>query len=210
MEIHKDIQNIIFDLGEVIVDLDFSKTEKAFQKLFPSLKNGIYTYQTQTAIFDELETGKISPDAFRAYLKALVNETVSNEDIDEAWNAMLINIPSRKLNLVQNLRKHYKTYVLSNTNEIHIQYLNQFLLPQHQLKLLNEVFDFVYYSHEMGIRKPNKEAFTYIIDKHKIKPSSCLFIDDKLENIETAKELGMYTWHLTNRENLYQLEKYIV
>lgn len=210
MEIHKDIQNIIFDLGEVIVDLDFSKTEKAFHKLFPNLKNDIYSYQMQTPIFDELEIGKISPEDFRLFLKSLVNENLADKDINAAWNAMLINIPSRKLNLVQNLRKHYKTFVLSNTNEIHIQYVNQFLLPKHHLNSLDEVFDFVYYSHEIGKRKPHKEAFTFIIETHKIKASSCLFIDDKLENIETAKELGMFTWHLTNRENLYQLEKYIV
>jgi len=118
---------------------------------------------------------------------------------------MLIRIPERKIQLVQNLRLNYKTFVLSNTNKIHIDFVNAKLLPSHQLKDLNEIFDFVYLSHEIGERKPNAAAFNYVIEKHQLEPQATLFIDDKFENIETAAKLGIQTWHLINREALYDL-----
>ena len=203
----KNIKNIIFDLGEVIVDLNFEKTERAFLELLDIKAQQLYNYKTQSPIFDQLETGKITPQQFRATLRDLSDNNVSDAAIDTAWNAMLLTIPAQKIQLVQNLRSNYQTFVLSNTNKIHIDYINEFLLPEHKIETLDEVFDFVYYSHEIGERKPDLEAYAYIINKHGILPQETLFIDDKLENIEAAKSLGIQTWHLTNREDLYQLIK---
>jgi FMN phosphatase YigB (HAD superfamily) len=195
-EILKGIKNIIFDLGEVIVDLDISATEKAFAELLPLNNNPIYSYSSQTRVFDLLETGKISPQEFRNELRKLSSSDMTDEQIDIAWNAMLIEIPKRKINLVQNLR---------NTNKIHIDYVNAKLLPPLALLDLSEVFDQVYYSHDIRERKPDDAAFTYVLNKHELNPTETLFIDDKLENIETAQKLGIKTWHLTNREDLYEL-----
>ena len=203
----KNIKNIIFDLGEVIVDLNFEKTERAFLELLDIKAQQLYNYKTQSPIFDQLETGKITPQQFRATLRDLSDNNVSDAAIDTAWNAMLLTIPAQKIQLVQNLRSNYQTFVLSNTNKIHIDYINEFLLPEHKIETLDEVFDFVYYSNEIGERKPDLEAYVYIINKHGILPQETLFIDDKLENIEAAKSLGIQTWHLTNREDLYQLIK---
>lgn len=202
MEIHKDIQNIIFDLGEVIVDLDFSKTEQGFQSLLDLPKEAVYSYQTQSKVFDLFERGKITSTEFRKELCILADKQLNDASIDSAWNAMLIAIPKDKIKLVQNLRLNYQTFVLSNTNEIHIDFVNQHLLPEHKLSNLDEIFDFVYYSHEIGERKPDLEAFQYIIEKHGILVSETLFIDDKLENILAAESLGLKTWHLTNRDDL--------
>jgi FMN phosphatase YigB (HAD superfamily) len=204
-EILKGIKNIIFDLGEVIVDLDISATEKAFAELLPLNNNSIYSYSSQTRVFDLLETGKISPQEFRNELRKLSSSDMTDEQIDIAWNAMLIEIPKRKINLVQNLRLSYQTFVLSNTNKIHIDYVNAKLLPPLALLDLSEVFDQVYYSHDIRERKPDDAAFTYVLNKHELNPTETLFIDDKLENIETAQKLGIKTWHLTNREDLYEL-----
>lgn len=203
----KNIKNVIFDLGEVIIDLDFNKTEQAFLDLLNIEAQQLYNYKSQSPIFDQLETGKISPQQFRDNLREISNNNVDDPAIDAAWNAMLIQLPAKKIKLAQNLRSNYKTFVLSNTNKIHIDYVNKFLLPKHNIKTLDEVFDFVYYSHEIGERKPNLTAYTYIINKHGILPQESLFIDDKLENIEAAEALGIKTWHLTNREDLYQLTK---
>jgi putative hydrolase of the HAD superfamily len=204
-EILKGIKNIIFDLGEVIVDLDIAATEKAFASFVANPKESIYTLKGQTRIFDLLEVGKITPAEFRSELNNLSHQENSDEILDAAWNAMLIQIPSRKIQLVQNLRSTYQTFVLSNTNKIHIDYVEQHLLPAHQLKTLDEIFDFVYYSHEIGERKPDAAAYQFILNKHELIPFETLFIDDKLENILAAKELGIKTWHLTNREDLYEL-----
>ena len=201
----KNIKNIIFDLGEVIVDLNFNKTEEAFQELLNIEAKELYNYKKQSLVFDQLETGKITPRQFRESLRKLSALNVSDSEIDNAWNAMLLKIPAQKIEMAQNLRSSYQTFVLSNTNKIHIDFINEFLLPEHKLKTLNEVFDFVYYSHEIVERKPELAAYTFILNKHGILPQETLFIDDKLENIEAAKLLGIKTWHLTNREDLYQL-----
>ena len=190
-EILRGIKNIIFDLGEVIVDLDVLATERAFNALMSSKSNSIYNYSSQAAIFDLLETGKVSQQQFRDELRKRADSDITDAQIDDAWNAMLIRIPKRKIQLVQNLRLNYKTLVLSNTNKIHIDFVNAKLLPMHQLDDLNEIFDFVYYSHEIGERKPNAAAFTYVLEKHQLAPQATLFIDDKFENIETAAKLGI-------------------
>ena len=204
-EILKGVKNIIFDLGEVIVDLDIPATDKAFAKLLTDPNSSIYNNKGQTKTFDLLEVGRITPAEFRSELNKLCHHKNSDEALDAAWNAMLIEIPSRKIQLVQNLRSTYQTFVLSNTNKIHIDYIEQHMLLEHQIKTLDEVFDFVYYSHEIGERKPDAAAYQYILNKHELIPTETLFIDDKLENILTAKELGIKTWHLTNREELYEL-----
>ena len=204
-EILKGVKNIVFDLGEVIVDLDFSATEEQFSTLLEMEPSEIFTYEEQTEVFNLLEVGGITPEVFRETLRERCQLNISDQAIDVAWNAMLLNIPAGKIQLVQNLRNTYQTFVLSNTNKIHIDCINENLLPQHNLESLEEVFDHVYYSHEIGERKPNAAAFQYILDKHEIIPSESLFIDDKLENIQTAASLGFKTWHLTNREDLYEL-----
>ncbi len=204
-EILKGVKNIVFDLGEVIVDLDFSATEEQFSTLLEMEPSEIFTYEEQTEVFNLLEVGGITPEVFRETLRERCQLNISDQAIDAAWNAMLLNIPAGKIQLVQNLRNTYQTFVLSNTNKIHIDCINENLLPQHNLESLEEVFDHVYYSHEIGERKPNAAAFQYILDKHEIIPSESLFIDDKLENIQTAASLGFKTWHLTNREDLYEL-----
>lgn len=199
----QDIENIIFDLGEVIIDLDIEASAEAFRQILPPSTPSVYSYKAQTPIFDLLETGKISPEEFRNGLRQLSHAPLSDEDIDRAWNIMLLELPQKKVDLVQNLRATYQTFVLSNTNVIHIDYVNQFLLPPLGLKTLDEIFDHVYYSHEIGQRKPDEAAYTFILNKHELNPQKTLFIDDKLENIEAAQALGIQTIHLKNSEDLY-------
>lgn len=204
-EILQGVKNIIFDLGEVIVDLDFRATEKQFEALMKMKATDIFTSTQQSAVFNQLEVGSITPSAFRDTLRKMSQLEFKDEDLDAAWNAMLLKIPRKKIQLVQNLRSTYQTFVLSNTNKIHIDFVNKHLLPQHDIKTLDAIFDHVYYSHEIGERKPNATAYQFILNKHEIIPSETLFIDDKLENIITAKKLNIKTWHLTNREDLYEL-----
>lgn len=201
----QDIENIIFDLGEVIIDLDFEASIEAFRKILPPQVPSIFSYHKQTQIFDQLETGRISPAMFRDGLRQLCGSPITDEAIDRAWNAMLIRLPQQKMDLVQSLRKSYQTFVLSNTNSIHIDYVNQFLLPPLGINSLDEIFDHVYYSHDIGQRKPDAAAYTYILDKHRLNPVKTLFIDDKLENVDAAEKLGIQTIHLKNREDLYAI-----
>ncbi|MCD8528987.1 MAG: hypothetical protein LRY27_03280 [Chitinophagales bacterium] len=106
----QNIKNILFDLGEVLIDLDFSKTELAFLQLLGIPKEQLYSYKSQTALFDNLETGKITPKHFRDSIKQLSQLRISDAQIDHAWNAMLLQFPLKKYNLVQNLRLSYKCF----------------------------------------------------------------------------------------------------
>lgn len=199
------IKNIIFDLGEVITDVDFSKTFKAFDHLAGKSTYELYNYHKQSSLFDDIETGKITPQKFRNHLKEIFNINVSDKEIDNAWNAMLGDTPIEKLEFVSNLRPKFKTFILSNTNKIHIDWIYDYLQKKYNQKNLGKFFDGVYLSHEIGFRKPNAASYKFILEKHQLKASETLFIDDKKENIEGADLLGIQTIHLTDKSEFYKI-----
>lgn len=204
-KINSNIQNIIFDLGKVIVDVDFDKTVNAFNLLAKRDTSPLYNYETQTALFDALETGKIPPSEFRKSFNEILGTHFSDEKIDTAWNAMLGDTPMDRLKLADSLRPKHKTFVLSNTNVIHIDWINDYLQKEYQIANLDPFFDHVYLSHEIGRRKPNADAFTYILDKHNLVPSETLFIDDKKENTDVAEKLGINVVQLHTTQQLFDL-----
>lgn len=200
-----EIKNIIFDLGEVITDVDFNKTFKAFDKLAGKSTQELYNYQKQTSLFDDIETGKINTQAFRNKLKKVFQVNVSDNEIDKAWNAMLGDTPLEKLKFVSNLRPKFKTFILSNTNKIHINWIYDYFQKKYNQNDLGAFFDDVYLSHEIGFRKPEPAAYEFILNKHELKASETLFIDDKKENIEGAEVLGIRTIHLTDKAEFYKI-----
>jgi putative hydrolase of the HAD superfamily len=199
------IKNIIFDLGEVITDVDFNKTFKAFDQLAGKSTQALYNYHKQTTLFDDIETGKISPQSFRNQLKKIFQVDASNDEIDAAWNAMLGDTPLEKLNFVNDLRPKFKTYILSNTNKIHIDWIYNYLQENYKQKNLGAFFDKVYLSHEIGFRKPDAAAYRFILNTHQLNAHETLFIDDKKENIDGAKLLGIQTIHLKNKSEFYKI-----
>lgn len=203
----RNIKNIIFDLGEVITDVHFKSTFQAFDKLAGKDTQSLYNFHKQNKVFDDLETGKISPAHFRDLLRELFSINHSDTEIDAAWNAMIGETPLKKLEFVSALRPQYKTYILSNTNQIHIDCVNQSLQNSYQINSLHSFFDAVYFSHEIGFKKPDAEAYLYILDKHNLKASETVFIDDKEENTKAADKLGIKTFCLTNKDDLYELLK---
>jgi putative hydrolase of the HAD superfamily len=199
-----DIKNIIFDLGGVIIDIRYKDTIEQFNKIGFTNFEAIYTQMKQTQLFDSLETGKIHPHAFRVELQKYQNQ-LTNEQIDLAWNAMIGDMPFQHVNILKLLRKKYRTFLLSNTNEIHINYFYNYLLSKFDYNPLPEMFEHTYYSHEIGYRKPDVEAYEYVLKDACIKPEETLFIDDLQANIIGAKEAGLQTIHLVGHsiQNLF-------
>lgn len=197
----KNYEVIIFDLGGVILNLDYSLTTKAFQSL--GLKNfdEIYAQANQTSLFDDLETGKISAQFFINSLLPYLPQGVTANKVVHAWNAMILDFPQERLNLLIELRKTNKVYLLSNTNEIHIQAVNRSLAKTTE-KPLEYFFDKVFLSHEVGLRKPNEEIFQYVCNDQNINPSTALFIDDTIRHVEGAKRVGLNAIHLENQSIL--------
>jgi glucose-1-phosphatase len=192
----KNIKNIIFDLGGVILNIDYKLTQEAFLKLGICTENGLYSQQAQSELFDELETGHINEEQFVARIQALSSQPLQSHDIIKAWNAMLLDFSLRRLQILQQLMLHFNLYLCSNTNEIHEKAFNQLLQNTLGFPNLGVFFDKVYMSHRVGLRKPNPDFFELILKENNLKPEETLFIDDSLQHIETAIKLGLKTIHI--------------
>jgi putative hydrolase of the HAD superfamily len=192
------LRNIIFDLGGVILNIDYQRPIHAFEKLGIRHADKIYSQAEQTALFDALETGKIGEAEFIAGLKGLSGIAVSETQLIEAWNSILLDFPLRRLQILQQLQLHFNTFLCSNTNEIHEKAFNQILQQTCGYPSLAVFFDKVYLSHRVGLRKPDPAIFQKILDDNQLKPEETLFIDDSFQHIQSADKLGIRTIHLTD------------
>ena len=188
----KDIKNILFDLGGVLYHIDYNLTKKAFEKLGVNDFNTYYSQQQQNELFDNLETGKISSKEFISKMLEILPSS-SEEDVVDAWNALLIGFTKENINLLKYLSGKYKLYLLSNTNAIHIEKINNDLQDLFGYTALNEFFIKTYLSHEIGRRKPDIETFEWLLKDAGIKAEETLFIEDSVQHIESAKKTGIKT-----------------
>jgi putative hydrolase of the HAD superfamily len=201
--IDKKINTVIFDLGGVLFDIDYKHTQKAFQELAATTDfNTVYSQQKQAGIFDEFEKGSISPAQFRQGLREWLPHTVTDQQIDEAWNALLIGFPTDKVELLNTLKNKYKLYLLSNTNEIHLPEVITMIDKAHNPGTMGKLFLKEYYSCRMGLRKPEIEIYERVLIENNLNPSTTLFVDDLLQNIEGAALTGIQTLHCTAAVNL--------
>lgn len=189
----KGIRHIIFDLGGVLLNLDYSLTEKAFVDLGVENFPQIYSQLKQSTLFDDFEVGKISATDFLQSIKDEAGINVTDDDIIMAWNAMLLDLPKRRLQILEQLRRHYDLILLSNTNEIHEEAFNKIIYDAHGISYIGEFFDRTYLSHRVGMRKPNTDVFEKILSDNGLQPEHTLFIDDSPQHIEGAKSLGIQT-----------------
>lgn len=189
------IKNIIFDLGGVLLDIDFRKSQQAFANLGVKGFEQMVTPFHGNNLFNALETG-LDESVFYTRFRELTKTALSDKQIEAAWCALLIRFRKKSIDKIFQLKPSYKTYLLSNTNEIHLQHFHQMFRKEYHGKELDECFDEAYYSHRIQIRKPAAEAWLQIINQHFLKPHETLFIDDGKENIEAAKRLGLQTIHL--------------
>lgn len=184
------INHLIFDLGGVIIDLDESSTTKAFSTLFQRSEEEIKSF-AKAEFFKDYEIGKIDDPTFRAKIREEFEYTGPEEQIDAAWNAMLGRIDKDKIELLDRLSSDYDLYVMSNTNDIHIRFFNRVFEYMSGGRTVNSFFKEVYLSQEIGERKPEPGAWQIILNDHQLSPENCLFIDDKLANVEAAARLGI-------------------
>ena len=191
------IRHIIFDLGGVLLNIDYQETEAAFIALGITDFAERYSQMQQNSFFDDWETGKMSSEKFlQGMMEAAPGKALTEAQILAAWNAMLLDFPLRRLQLLQQLRIHYDLFLLSNTNEIHEAAFNEILMRAHGFPSIGLFFDKVYFSHRVGMRKPGKEIFQRILYENELKPEHTLFIDDSPQHIATAQALGIQTIYL--------------
>lgn len=201
----KNIQHIIFDLGGVLLNIDYQRTEKAFANI------GIANFEQQyhqffaNPLFSAWETGNATETDFITALQAQTGNTISKPQIIEAWNAMLLHWRTESIAALPKLAQHYRLFLLSNTNAIHHNAFQESFTKQFESNL-DALFEGAYYSHLIGQRKPHDAAFQYVLSKHTLAAEHTLFIDDSLPNIEAAAKLGMHTIHLTEGMHIELLE----
>ena len=200
-----EIKNIIFDLGGVILNLDYSKTADEFKKIGILHFKDLYSQKKQTLLFDDFEKGKIQPGEFISSLNDSENLKIKEIDFINAWNAMLLEISTEKLEFIYRLKKDYKIFLLSNTNEIHINKFESNLKKNNMLEQFYKCFDKIYYSSRMGKRKPDENCFNQVLEENGLLAENTLFIDDSTQHILGAKEVGLNSFHLEKNKSIIDL-----
>lgn len=195
---------IIFDLGGVIINLDYQRTINAFHSLGASDFQKLYTQAAQSNIFNDYETGKISSQHFINKLLDFLPSGTSPNKVVAAWNEMILDVPIQKIELLDNLRSQLPIFLLSNTNEIHMEKVRR-EWDKTTSRSMESSFHQVYLSYKMGMRKPDQEIFKQVCNDHDLDPSKTLFIDDSIQHIEGACYIGLCTHHLTSSDDLYGL-----
>lgn len=198
----KNIKNIIFDLGGVILNIDYHLTINAFTALgIPNFKE-IFSQAAQNNLFDRLDKGQVSEQGFLSEIKALVGDHITDADILNAWNSMLLDLPKERIALLEQLKTDYRLFLLSNTNEIHIPEYNKILQAAFGFPDLAHIFEKQYYSFEIGMRKPDEEIFEFVLKDKDLKAEETLFIDDSHQHLMGAAKVGLHTHWLRPGETI--------
>lgn len=195
---------VIFDLGGVIVDLSIENTANAFARLAGITQRDVFhVYQSNDA-FNAFEKGEIKNDEFRDFIRKVFSVTALDPEIDACWNAMLVGLPPQKLKLLEKLKAQFRILLLSNTNEIHLSYIEDVMLKGSSL---DDYFHKAYYSHKVGMRKPDSIIFEHVLADNALDPSQTVFLDDNKENVEAAESVGIKIIHITHPDLVYEIFK---
>ena len=192
------IENIIFDLGGVLYAVNYQKTHDYFAPYVT------YNQTVQSKIFDLFETGYLSAGEFIKNLQQEYQLPFSAHEIIHGWNAMLSGLIPGRIKLIHELQSNYRLFLLSNTNEIHYQFIYKECEP------LFNLFERCYFSHQIKLRKPNLDAFEYVLNENDLSASKTLFVEDSPQHIEAARRLGLHThFYQKDPEFLLLFEKFI-
>ncbi len=205
----KNIKNILFDFGGVIINIDYRLTIEAFKKLGIKNFEEHYSKLRQSHLFDELEKGMIKPAEFRNRICGISKSPLTDEQIDNAWNAILIDLPKENIDFLESLKKNYRLFLLSNTNEIHERAFLEMIQKKFGSDVLKKVFEQIYFSHHLHMRKPDPAIFSYVLKENNLQAEETLFVDDSLQHIEGAKIAGLQTSYFEKGKTLNDVFRYL-
>jgi putative hydrolase of the HAD superfamily len=187
------IEKYIFDFGDVFINLDKQATLRELSKF------GLTHFTPEMTAQNHLyEKGLVTTDEFLGFYQKLIPDT-TKEELRKIWNKILLDFPLYRLEFIEEFSKNNSCILLSNINEIHVDFIKKQVGKTFYNRFIN-CFDKVYYTHEINLRKPDKEIFEYVFSDLKIKPETCFFVDDRGDNIQTAKELGVTCWHINPKK----------
>lgn len=202
----QNIKNIIFDYGNVIFSIDFRIAQEEFKKLGIPDAHEFFGHRQQDQIFDKFDRGEVTADEFRNYVKQKIgNPEITDQQITDAWNSLLIGIAPGNHRLLQKFKEKYRTFLLSNINDIHYTYIMKYLKNEFGFDDNEHLFERTYYSHLQGKRKPEINFFEQVLTENNLIAEETLFIDDSPQHLEAAKTLGIQTFLMTARDTLQAL-----
>lgn len=190
-------KHIIFDLGGVILDIDYNRPVEALKKKGIHIGSQIFSIQNPDPVYALYETGQLNTDEFLSYLAAQSPQPVTHDELIVAWNSILVNLPLHRILMLRNIKNEYDTFLLSNINEMHIEAFDKMYATHFPKSTFANELDKIYYSCRIGFRKPEPQAFKYILQDQGINPEDTLFADDSLTHIQQARLLGLQTYHIS-------------
>ncbi len=200
-------ETVIFDLGQVIVDLDGKAVISKLQQVSSRHDVDYKELIVSSPLLQQYETGKIDGPSFRDGLMELLNIELTYEEFDNIWNAMLAEIPLARLELMERLGADFQTMILSNTNAIHERRFDRMVGEKAQGRKMKDFVRHAYYSHDIGFRKPDRKIYEFIIDRHDLDPERTLFLDDRLDNVESAREVGIDAVQVKHPDQIFEILK---
>ena len=190
----QNIKNIIFDYGNVIFEINFKNAQTAFARLGIENVENFFSHKKHNTLFDDFEVDNISPADFRAKIRVMANNlNLSDSQIDDAWNSLLIGVSGNNHQVLLEVKQRYRTFLLSNNNQIHYNWIIAYLNREFGLKNYQNYFEKAYFSQQMRLRKPNVAIFNQVIKENNLDPAQTLFIDDSPQHVEGAKKAKLNT-----------------
>lgn len=204
------IKTIVFDFGGILINLDFQAAFSNIKQLFNAPLDEPIPEAIQT-ILDEYEVGAFGEGSFMHRLQRLRTYVISERQISDAWNSMLVDLPKSRLDWLLELRKNYTLLLLSNTNHTHIEWVRKYLRDQYGITNFEETyFDHVIYSHDIKLSKPGTTIYNTVAEKYNLNLAESLFIDDSQANVDGAHKAGWQAVrHDSTEEIREQLEYYL-
>jgi len=190
----KGIKAIIFDLGNVLIDLHYERAANRLAELSGLGVAELNQLLVSSEVLKIFEVGGVSESDFRKEVCGLLKIQLGDEEFDQIWNSLLGDISAIRLVRLAELKKSYSTFVLSNTNSIHLKSFDKNLQNAHGIEGIHTLVDKAYYSHEVRMRKPNADIYQFVLEEQNLTPEEVLFIDDRRDNIEAADALGIRTF----------------
>ena len=199
------IRNVLFDFGGVLFEIDYDLPAQAFKRLGFEQFNDLYTQAAQNPMFDLLETGKIPNNQFIDYLHQQV-PLATKKQVEGAWNSILLRILPDQVLVASALKQSgIRTFLLSNTNAIHVEEFERMIASTMDFEVFTQSFEKIYYSNVIGLKKPHPETFLAVCEWNGLVPAETLFIDDSRQHVEGALSAGLQAYHLQPHERVSSL-----
>ena len=189
----KSIKNIIFDFGAVVINIDIPNAYKSFAELSGKAPEEVRALFENQGAYADFECGKMSNDEFHTLLRKELGVSCSDEELDKAWNAMLLDIPLERVEKLKELKTQYNIFLLSNTNAIHVKKMKEMFLQEFGIEDFTKLFHKPYLSYEIGLIKPDTSIYEYVLKDAGLDRKETIFLDDNADNVKSALGIGLPT-----------------